>query len=239
LIVFSVLSACATTANEPAVSDSSDSSTSDPWEPANRAVYAFNDGLDKVSLKPVAKGYRKVFPAFMRRGVNNFFSNLRTPVTIINQVLQGKGRRALSDTGRLLVNSTIGIGGLFDPATAAGIGEHDEDFGQTLATWGIPDGPYVMLPLLGPRNLRDAVALPLDLLAYPLYQHEETAVRDKLLGLDAVNTRARLLAAEGLIEDSTDAYVTIREAYRQNREFKIFDGEPPDDYDEFFDDYEE
>lgn len=225
LILCTLLGACAV------------SPTGDPWEPANRGIYAVNDGLDRVTLKPVAKGYRKVVPAFMRRGVGNFFSNLRTPLTIVNQVLQGKGRVALSDIGRLLVNSTVGIGGMFDPATKMGLEEHREDFGQTLAVWGVPDGPFVLVPLLGPRNLRDAITTPLDIIAYPLVHYENPAVRDKLWGLDAVNIRTRLLAGEGLIDDSADPYITIRDAYRQNRQYLIHDGDPPNDDDELFDEF--
>lgn len=225
--LFAILAACAGTPS------------SDPWEPANRGIYAVNDGLDRVTLKPVAKVYRKLLPAPMRRGVGNFFSNLRAPLTIVNQVLQGKGRVALSDTGRFLLNSTAGIGGLFDPASKIGLEEHREDFGQTLAVWGVPDGPFVMVPLLGPRNLRDALATPLDLVAHPLVHYENTSVRDKLWALEAVNVRARLLSGETLIADSTDPYITIREAYQQNRRYHIYDGNPPDDdyasFDEFLD----
>lgn len=211
------------------------SSSNDPWEPANRGAYAVNRGLDRVSLKPAARAYRKVLPVFMRRGVGNFFANLRTPLTIVNQVLQGKGRLALSDTGRFLLNSTAGVGGLFDPAAGLGLDAHKEDFGQTLAVWGVPDGPFVMVPLFGPKNLRDAITTPLDVFAHPLIHYDNTSARDKLLGLEAVNVRARLLAGEALIEDSTDPYISIRDAYRQNRQFLIHDGDPPDDYYEMFD----
>ena len=121
-------------------------------------------------------------PAFVRRGVGNFYANLRTPLTIINQLLQGKGRTALSDTGRLLLNSTAGIGGLFDPATSVGLVEHKEDFGQTLAKWGVPEGPFVVVPVLGPRNLRDAVTIPLNLFAHPLFHYENSSVERQALG---------------------------------------------------------
>ena len=237
LLLAALLSACAGTPSQPESETAPRYSVDDPWEPVNRGVYTVNRGLDRVALKPVARGYRKVVPVFIRRGVGNFFSNLRTPLTIVNQLLQGKGRVALSDTGRLLLNSTIGIGGLFDPASAAGLDEHREDFGQTLAVWGVPDGPFVMVPLLGPRTLRDAVTIPLDLLAHPLHHYENTSVRDKLRGLEVVNIRARLLAGEALIEDSADPYITLRDAYQQNREYLIFDGEPPEDYDDLIDDF--
>lgn len=225
ILLVAMLAACAGTPS------------SDPWEPANRGIYAVNDGLDRVTLKPVAKVYRKLLPAPMRRGVGNFFSNLRTPLTIVNQVLQGKGRVALSDTGRFLLNSTAGIGGLFDPASKIGLEEHREDFGQTLAVWGVADGPFVMLPFFGPKTLRDAITTPLDLIAHPLSHYENTAVRDKLWGLEAVNVRTRLLSGETLIEDSADPYITIRNAYQQNRRYLIYDGNPPDDDDELFDEF--
>ena len=211
----------------------------DPWEPANRTVFAFNRGLDKVTLRPVARGYRRVLPRFVRTGIGNFFSNLTTPVTIVNQLLQGKGGAAVSDAGRLLLNSTVGIGGLFDPATAAGLERHDEDFGQTLAVWGVPDGPFVTVPLLGPRTLRDATMIPLNLLAYPLIHYNNTSVRDKLLVLQAVHVRARLLPAETLIAASNDPYVTVRESWLQNRRFKIYDGDPPGQDDDLFDEFVE
>ena len=160
---------------------------------------------------------------------------MRTPLTIVNQALQGKGHAALNDTGRLLLNSTVGIGGLFDPAASLGLEEHNEDFGQTLATWGVPDGPFVTLPLLGPRTLRDALTIPLDLIAQPLYHYENASARDKLWVLEAISVRTQLLVAEKLIEDSSDPYVTVRNAYQQNRRYLIYDGEPPDDYDDLFD----
>ena len=165
---------------------------------------------------------------------------LRKPAHAVNHYqpgIAGQGPCSLSDTGRLLLNSTVGIGGLFDPATSAGLEQHHEDFGQTLATWGVPDGPFVMLPLLGPRTLRDALTIPLNLFAHPLYHYENTSVRDKLWGLEAINVRARLLAADTLLEDSFDPYLTIRDAYQQNRRYLIYDGEPPEDYDEYLDEF--
>ena len=165
----------------------------------------------------------------MRRGVNNFFTNLRTPLVIINDLLQGKGRDGLSDTGRLLLNSTIGVGGLFDPATSAGLEIHNEDFGQTLAVWGVPDGPFVTVPLLGPRTLRDALIIPLNFFAHPLFHYDNTSVRDKLWVLEAIQLRSKLLLAENFVKESQDPYLTIREAYLQRRNYLIFDGDPPED----------
>jgi len=210
----------------------------DPWEPLNRGIYAVNDALDTVTLKPLSKGYKKITPGFVRRGISNFFANLRTPLNIVNNLLQGKGRDALSETARLAMNSTVGIGGLFDPAASAGLERHDEDFGQTLAKWGVPAGPYVMVPILGPRTLRDAITIPLDIFLDPLYHYDNSSVRDKLWILKAIHVRSKLLAAESTIESSFDAYVTIREAYLQNREYLIYDGDPPvDDDDDLFDEF--
>ena len=215
-----------------------DRSPVDPWEPLNRGIYAVNDGLDTITLKPLAKGYKAITPGFVRRGISNFFANLGTPLNIINNLLQGKGRDALSDTARLVMNSTVGIGGLFDPATSAGLVQHDEDFGQTLATWGVPNGSYVMLPILGPRTLRDLIALPLDIFLDPLFHYDNSSIRDKLWILQGIHLRAKLLAAENIINDSFDPYITIREAYLQNREFRIYDGDPPvDDEDDLFDEF--
>ncbi len=238
VIVMSViLGACAGTQSIAKGKDTSAISATDPWEPLNRGIYAVNRGLDSVTLKPAARGYQELLPVFVRRGVTNFFSNLRTPLTIINEILQGKGRAAFSDTGRLLLNSTVGIGGLFDPATSAGLERHNEDFGQTLATWGVPDGPFVMLPLLGPRTLRDALAVPLNFFADPLLHYENTSVRDKLWALQALDMRARLLPVENMIDDSYDPYVTVRDAYLQNRRYLIYDGDPPEYEDEFLDEF--
>jgi phospholipid-binding lipoprotein MlaA len=211
-------------------------SPADPWEPLNRKIHGFNTGLDKVTLKPIAKGYRAVFPQFIRTGIGNFSSNLRTPLNIINQFLQGKGKNGLSETGRFLANSTFGLGGLLDVATDMGLERKNEDFGETFAVWGVPDGPYVVVPILGPRTLRDAMAIPLNFLADPLFHYDNASVRDKIYFVRLVDVRERLLSADKLLEGSTDRYLTIREAYLQNRHYLIHDGSPPEDesfYEEF------
>jgi len=215
---------------------------SDPWESLNRSIYTFNNGVDSVSFKPVAKGYKYIIPGFARKGVTNFSRNLTTPRSAINNFLQGKPRRGFSDITRFLFNSVIGVGGLIDVASAGGLDVYDEDFGQTLAVWGVGDGPYVYLPLLGPYTLRDAIALPVDILSDPLIYYRVSSVRDKLYILRAIDLRARLFTAERLLEDSKDRYLTIRESYLQNREYQIYDGDPPEDedfYDEMFDDVDE
>lgn len=227
-IVLLGLAGCAATGTEP--------NPDDPWEGTNRSVDAFNTAIDSVTLKPLAKGYRKFIPGFARRGVGNFFENLSTPATAVNNFLQGKPGQGFNDLGRFIANSTIGIGGLLDPGTAMGLEDNDEDFGQTLAVWGVGDGPYVVLPFLGPSTLRDAFAMPVDYLSDPLYHYDNSSVRDKLRVLQIINLRSRLLSAEGFLEDSNDPYITLRESYLQNREFKIYDGDPPVD-DDFYDDF--
>lgn len=195
-----------------------------------------NEALDKVSTKPLAKGYRKITPRLIRTGIGNFFGNLITPRSAINHFLQGKPGRGVSELGRFVINSTIGVGGLVDIATPSGLEEHQEDFGQTAAVWGIPDGPYVMLPILGPRTLRDAILTPVDVVVDPLYQYNNSSVRDKVYVLRLIHLRYQLLTAEKFLEDSKDRYVTTRESYLQNREYEVYDGNPPVD-DDFFDEF--
>ena len=210
----------------------------DPWERANRGVYRFNDGLDRVLIRPLATGYVRVVPRMARRGVGNFFANLNGPLHIVNNLLQGDLGGAVVETGRLAVNSTLGLGGLIDVGTDVGWEADPEDFGQTLAVWGVPDGPYVVLPFFGPRTLRDAVTYPLDKAADPLYYVDDDSTRFSLIGLRLIDFRAGLFAADSLLEDSFDPYLTLRESYLQNRQYNIYDGEPPED-DDFYDDFED
>ena len=210
----------------------------DPWERMNRGVYAFNDTFDRATLKPIAKGYKKVVPQFMRTGVTNFSRNLLTPKNALNNFLQGKGKRGFSEMGRFLINTTVGVAGLFDVASANGIEAYEEDWGQTFAVWGVPDGPYVVLPIIGGFTTRDAVAFPFNLVSDPWYWHGNSGTRDKVYLLRTINLRHRLLPADDLIKDSKDRYISVREAYLQNRRFKIYDGEPPED-DDFYDEFEE
>jgi phospholipid-binding lipoprotein MlaA len=209
---------------------------SDPWESMNRSVFNANMAIDRATTRPLARGYRKIIPGPVRKGVSNFFRNLTTPSSVVNNFLQGKPARGFSEFGRFLFNSTLGLAGLIDVATAGGMEEYREDFGQTAAVWGVPDGPFIMLPILGPRTLRDALLMPLDIIADPLYQYDNSSVRDKLTILRLIDLRYRLLATEKFLADSKDPYVTIRESYLQNREYEIYDGDPPED-DDFFDDF--
>lgn len=245
-VLFLTLSACASQeASEAAPGESATAEEPvraeyDPWEPMNRGLYAFNDTVDRYTLRPIAKGYKAVIPSFARRGVTNFSQNLLTPRSAVNNFLQGKPRAGLTDIGRFVFNSIFGIGGLFDVASASGLEVYDETFGQTLAVWGVPEGPYVFLPILGPNTLLDALTIPVDIASDPLFHYDNSSVRDKLYILRAIDLRARLLTAEALLEDSKDPYLTIRESYLQNRRFRVYDGEPPtseeddDLFEEFF-----
>jgi len=231
LAVAAAMTACAS-------SEQLSNSDADPWEAPNRGIYKFNDAIDRAILKPIAMGYRWIMPSFASRGVTNFSRNLRTPSSALNNFLQGKPRQGLSDITRFLFNSTIGVVGLIDVASAGGLERYEEDFGQTLAVWGVPDGPYVYLPLLGPFTLRDAIALPVNVYTDLLIHYDNSSVRDKLYILRLIDLRARLLTVDRLLDDSKDPYITIRESYLQNRVYQIHDGNPPED-DDFYDDFEE
>lgn len=199
----------------------------DPLEPINRGVYQFNDVVDRATFRPLAKGYQKVVPRFMRTGVSNFFDNLVTPRSAVNNFLQGKPGPGVQDLFRFVVNSTIGIGGLVNVASHAGVPEYNETFTQTVAVWGVPAGPYVYLPFLGPNTMSGVFAMPFDIAADPWQHYDESSVKDRLWALRIIDLRARLLAAEGFLEDSEDPYIALREAYLQNREYRIYDGNPP------------
>lgn len=214
------LSACANTPPQEEVAD--------PLEPINRVVDTFNDKVDRAVLKPTAKVYEKVVPNQARISVTNFFDNLGEPLVIVNQFLQGKPKEGFSDTGRLLVNSTIGLLGLFDPATQMGLTAHNEDFGQTFGRWGIGEGWYVVLPILGPSTVRDSIGLIGDYQLDPVSQHDEVRERNALSGLRLIDTRANLLSATKVRDTAAlDPYLFTREAYRQLRWSRIYDGNPP------------
>ena len=213
---------------------------SDPWEPLNRSIYGFNTVVDNVTLKPLAKGYEAVVPSPARTGVRNFFNNLMAPQSALFHFLQGKPGGGFTELARFAFNTTVGVGGLFDVATAGGLEVRSEDIGQTAAVWGVPAGPYVVLPFLGPHTLRDAILRPFAV-SYLLYSYDNTSVRDKLMVLRLIDLRARLLPLEEMLEDSKDPYITLRESYLQNREYEVYDGAPPEDddfFDEFYDDEE-
>ena len=203
--------------------------TPDPLQPFNRAMFTFNDAVDRVVFRPLAVGYRAVLPQRVRNGVNNFFNNLRAPTTLLNDILQGKPNRAQETINRFLVNSTIGLLGFVDIATRLGFPEHQEDYGQTLAVWGVPAGPYIVLPLLGPSTLRDAVGkVPEFYIADPLWEPDDTAVTIARFGVRAVDIRSRLLDLDRVIKMQVDPYLFFRETYLQNRQRAILGGGQPD-----------
>ena len=213
----------------------------DPLEPLNRGVFAFNDFTDTYLLRPVAVGYDWLLPQFMRTGVNNWFENLATPIDILNAWLQGKFRQGFADAARMGLNTTLGIGGFFDPATTAGLARNDEDFGQTLGVWGVPEGPYLVIPLFGPRTLRSGVGQLVDLTYHPQLRIRPSGLRSRLNGLWIIHQRSRLLPIDEQIRRAFDPYAFVRDAYWQNRRFLRYDGLPPennfpeDDFDDEFD----
>jgi phospholipid-binding lipoprotein MlaA len=201
----------------------------DPLEPLNRKIYAFNMILDENLFKPVADTYVKFTPDPLQIGIANFFENLGEINIVINDFLQGKFKQGLMDSGRFLINSTFGVIGLVDHATDLGLRKHEEDFGQTLAVWGVGQGPYLMLPVLGPQTLRDTPAIGMSIVTSPLFFYvDDTTITISLSVLGAVDLRAR---SEGAIqfvnEAAVDPYAFTREAYLQRREYLIFDGNPP------------
>ncbi len=202
-------------------------SEGDPLESFNRNVYAFNKTMDDYVLRPVAVAYDTVTPEVVDDGIDNFFSNLGEINTIANDLLQGKFAQSGSDTLRFLVNSTIGLLGFIDVASAMGLEKHDEDFGQTLAMWGVNSGPYIMLPFFGPTTLRD---LPNEVFEYyldPVNEIDEDKYRYGVKGVGFINMRQGLLEYDDLLKESFDEYIFVRDAYLKNRNFKVYDGKPP------------
>lgn len=201
----------------------------DPFESVNRSIYKFNFKLDRWVLKPVASFYQKHIPRPVRKGVGNFFANLWEPNTMVNALLQGKPAKAANSTARFLVNSTLGVLGVMDVATPLGITEQDEDFGQTLAVWGVGDGPYIMLPFFGPSNLRDTGGLVLQYaftdLVPPIFDSNAQIAAS---GMRVVDARTALLGADEILQLQVDPYLFLRESYRQSRVIEINDGVPLD-----------
>jgi len=201
----------------------------DPLERFNRSAFKFNDALDRAIAKPVAKGYKKITPQFIRTGVSNFISNLGGITTIVNDTLQGKMGQAGRDSSRFLLNTTVGLAGLFDPASKAGLEHNDEDFGQTLGKWGVKSGPYLMLPILGPSTVRDTFSRIPDQFTYPMNYLEDDSTRFLVRVVDFVDLRAGLLDLDAQIERSYDRYAFVRNAWLQRREFQVTDGNVPDE----------
>ncbi|MFY9329393.1 MAG: VacJ family lipoprotein [Georgfuchsia sp.] len=216
----SLLGGCATAGNP-----------KDPIEGFNRTIFAINDGVDKAVLKPVAKGYDAVMPVPAKTGVSNFFGNIADLFIGVNNLLQGKVGEAASDGSRVLVNSTIGLLGFFDFASDFGLEKHDEDFGQTFGRWGAGTGAYVVVPFFGPRDVRDAAGLALDVYADPVGGMHNVAARNTLLVTRVISDRTAFLPAEKVIEEAAlDKYSYIRDAYLQHRRGQVYDGSPPREY---------
>jgi phospholipid-binding lipoprotein MlaA len=219
--VLAVVAGCATGPN---------ANPADPFEPFNRGVSHFNDGVDKAVLVPVATAYQGVVPSMVRTGVGNFFNNIGDVWSLANNVAQFKLQNSAETFMRLNVNTFFGLGGVLDVATEAGIPRHEEDFGQTLGHWGVGAGPYVVLPLLGSSTLRDTAAKPLDYWGDPVGHIDDVAWRNSLTVLRVVDTRAQFLRAGRLLEDAAlDKYSFTRDAFLQHRRSEVYDGNPPDD----------
>ena len=214
------------------------SSEQDPLEAINRPIFAFNDTLDRFALRPLAQGYDYVMPAPAQRGVSNFFANLYDVTTTLNALLQFRFAGAAQSGGRFLVNTTLGIGGIFDVATPMGIRPYRSDFGQTLAIWGVPEGPYLMLPVFGPRTVRSGAGTLMDTFALSIPPHvDDRSVRNTLWGVELIHGRARLLESDQLI--SGDRYIFVRDAYLQQRKVFVNDGEVVDEFSDFEDEWDE
>lgn len=219
-IAGALLTGCATTGERVA---------SDPWEPMNRGFFAVNDAVDRAALRPTATAYRDYTPSWFRTGVGNFFNNLGHPVTALNQLLQGKVVAAGQDLARFAINTTLGWGGVLDVATGAHLPEHDEDLGQTLGRWGVPPGPYLMIPGLGPSSVRDFPSNVVDRLFQPLFWFNIGNAKWGSFALNLVDTRARLLALDPQLDAVYDRYAFIRDAFLQRRQYLIYDGNPPEE----------
>jgi len=198
----------------------------DPFENLNRKTFEFNENMDEKILKPIAEAYSEL-PPKIKLGFSNFFNNLEEVDTFVNQLLQGKPKESINDFTRFLINTTIGLGGFIDVASKVGLERHEEDFGQTLAVWGVRQGPYIMLPILGPSTLRDTVSRPVSSFLSVTFHMTETDVNLALKGMDAIETREKLLDVEALL--SGDKYTFVKDAYIQSMYYEIKDGEDVED----------
>lgn len=224
------LLACATLGAVCGCATTAPATPGDPWEGMNRAVFSFNESLDAAVLKPVATGYQKVVPQFVRTGIHNVFGNIGDAWSAVNQLLQGKPAAALEMTLRFGVNTVFGFGGVIDIATDAGIERRSEDLGQTLGRWGAGPGPYVVLPLLGPSTLRDTAALPADMSVSPSALPRKPSERLAVSTLQIISTRARLLSVTQAIDEiALDKYALIRDGFLARRRNQVYDGNPPEE----------
>lgn len=200
----------------------------DPWERLNRTTFKVNMALDHAILRPIARGYEKVTPHPVRTGVSNFMDNLFYPVTMANDLLQLKFKPFAQATGRFVLNTTVGVGGIFDPATKVGLPKNEEDLGQTFGYWGVPSGPYFVVPLLGPSDVRDGIARVGDTYLSPVHYIQNNYVKYGLYGVEVVDIRYRLLPEDRLLDEAYDPYTFLKNAYLQRREYLIHDGKVSD-----------
>jgi len=237
IFIAAVVGGCSSVPSSPSSSGQStdyeedlyaDEFTQDPWEGFNRSVFTFNDTLDQYFLKPVATGYRFITPDFVDTGVSNVFDNLKEPLVIVNDLLQGKFLQAGQDTLRFIVNSTVGIYGLFDVASKISLPAHNEDFGQTLGYWGVSSGPYLMLPIFGPTTVRDGLTIIPNGYLNIVNEINPALDRNVAIATDVVDSRADLIPLEAAA--SGDRYIFIREAFLQTREYEVQDGEVEDTF---------
>jgi phospholipid-binding lipoprotein MlaA len=203
----------------------------DPFESFNRSMFAFNEGVDKYAFKPAAKGYNFIMPDIASKGVSNFFSNVDDIVVFANQLLQFKIAAAIATSARIVFNTTFGLLGLIDVASEMDLYKHNEDFGQTLAVWGLPSGPYLVLPIIGPMTVRDSAGLAVDWTYFdPIFRRQTLNASIATLTVKYIDIRAGLLKASNILDDTVpDKYAFVRDAWTLRREFLIYDGQPPDD----------
>ncbi len=232
LFTFLLSSGCATLDGPP--------NPDDPFESYNRSMFAFNETVDKYAFKPAAEGYQFIMPNFASKGVSNFFSNVDDIVVFVNQLLQFKLAEAAATSARFVFNTTFGLLGLIDVASDMDLPKHNEDFGQTLATWGVGSGPYIVMPLIGPLTIRDTAGLAVDWTYFdPICRRQTLRQSLVTLTIKYIDIRAGLLKASNILDETVpDKYAFVRDAYLSRREFLIYDGNPPDDFDEneLFDD---
>jgi phospholipid-binding lipoprotein MlaA len=227
------ISGCATTQTFVADARGAAGARLDPWENWNRKVFAFNEGLDEKVLKPVATFYARVMPRLVRIGIDNFFANAADGWSAVNNILQGKGQPAMDDVVRFTTNTVFGFLGVLDIASEFGLEHHYEDFGQTLGRWGFGAGAYVVWPLIGPSTVRETIAMPLDRTASPALYVNNGNWQFGIVGLQIINTRAKLLGAGQVIDDiALDKYTFVRDAYLQRRRALVYDGDAPEVPDE-------
>ena len=206
----------------------------DPFESFNRSMFAFNESVDKYAFKPAAKGYNFIMPDIASKGVSNFFSNVDDIVVFANQLLQFKIAAAIATSARIVFNTTFGLLGLIDVASEMDLYKHNEDFGQTLAVWGVPSGPYLVLPFIGPLTVRDTAGLAVDWTYFdPIFRRQTLRASIATLTIKYIDIRAGLLKASNILDDTvSDKYSFVRDAYQLRREFLIYDGQPPEDFSE-------